>query len=240
PSSGITVSDCSEKSKVDKVKAKVPFVDKVDEKNSKPITNEAPKAKPPVVYNISNNNNNVKFPFCKDNVNSVVRDYNDDDDEKFCGVTRDPNKNFKQSPRIGDRRIRRFLASKYWKTGPKLNDDVNFDDDVYSNNKTCYKRQRSLKDYPFKKRRLYELDNFSNSDDVVDSEEKPSPTRKDPIENGFNLGVKSEGGTKSLGLLAKQNPAFQHQDSHVKLKIRSFRVPELLFELPKTATVGSL
>lgn len=130
PSSGITVSDCSEKSKVDKdkVKVKVPFSVKADEKNSKPITTEAPK---PKVDNIDNNNN-VKFPFCKDSVNVVVRDDNDndhdDDDEKFCGVTRDPNKNFKHPPRIGDRRIRRFVASKYWKTGPKLNDDVRCDD----------------------------------------------------------------------------------------------------------------
>ncbi|KAJ0792125.1 putative telomere repeat-binding protein, plant [Helianthus annuus] len=239
PSSGITVSDCSEKSKVDKVKVKVPFTVKADERNSKPITNEAPKPKPPVVHNIDNNNNNVKFSFCKDNVN-LVRNNDDDDDEKFCGVAPDPNKNFKQPPRIGDRRIRRFLASKYWKTGPKLNDDVNCDDDVYSNKKSCFKRQRSLKDYPFKKRRLYELDNFLNSDDVVDSEDKPSPPRKDPIENGFNLGVKPEGGMKTLGLLSKQNPAFQPRDSHVKLKIKSFRVPELFFELPKTATIGSL
>ncbi|KAI3830054.1 hypothetical protein L1987_04187 [Smallanthus sonchifolius] len=236
PSSGITVSDCSEKSKVDKVK--VPFTVKADEKNSKLITNEAPKPKPAVVHNIDNNNN-VKFPFRKDNVNLVVRD-DDDDDEIFCGVTRDPNKNFKQPLRIGDRRIRRLLASKYWKTVPKLNDGMNCDNDVYSDNKTCYKRPRSLKDYPFKKRRLYELDDFSNSDDVVDSEDRPSPPGKDPIENGFNLDVKSEGGVKTVGLSAKQNPAFQPRDSHVKLKIKSFRVPELFFELPKTATVGSL
>lgn len=118
PSSGITVSDCSEKSKVlsvDKVKVKVPFSCKVDPKNSKLITNEAPK--PPV------DNNNVKFPFCKDNVNLVVRD----DDENSSGVTRDPNKTVKTPPRIGDRRIRRFLATKYWKTGPTLNDEVNCD-----------------------------------------------------------------------------------------------------------------
>ncbi|KAL8258746.1 hypothetical protein R6Q59_026699 [Mikania micrantha] len=231
PSSGI--SDCSEKSKVDKVKVKVPFSVKADEKNNKPITNEVPKPKPPIVHNIDNNND--KFPFCKDIVNVVVRD----DDEKICGVTSDPNKNHKQPPRIGDRRIRRFLASKYWKTGPKLNNDEHCDDDVYSNKKTCHKRQRSLKDYPFKKRRLYELDNFPNSDDV-NGEDEPSSPQKDPVENGFSLSVKSEGGLKTLGLIAKQNPAFQARDSHVKLKIKSFRVPELFFELPKTTTIGSL
>lgn len=239
PSSGITVSDCSEKSKVvsvDKVKVKAPFSCKVEEKNSKPITNEAPKP-PPVVHNIdNNNNNNVKFAFCKDNVNLAVRD----DDENSCGVTRDPNKTFKPPSRIGDRRIRRLLASKYWKTAPKLTDEVSYDADVYHNRKTCYKRQRSLKDYPFKKRRLYELNDFSNSDDVVNSEDRASPHQKDSIENGLNLGVKTEGGVKASGFLAKQNPALQPRDSHVKLKIKSFRVPELFFELPKTATVGSL
>ncbi|KAL8215237.1 hypothetical protein R6Q57_004686 [Mikania cordata] len=207
PSSGI--SDCSEKSKVDKVKVKVPFSVKADEKNNKPITNEVPKPKPPIVHNIDNNND--RFPFCKDIVNVVVRD----DDEKICGVPCDPNKNYKQPPRIGDRRIRRFLASKYWKTGPKLNNDEHY---VYSNKKTCHKRQRSLKDYPFKKRRLYELDHFPNSDDVY-GEDEPSSPKKDPVENGFSLSVKSEG---------------------VKLKIKSFRVPELFFELPKTTTIGSL
>ncbi|XP_024975245.1 telomere repeat-binding protein 5-like [Cynara cardunculus var. scolymus] len=248
PSSGITVSDCSEKV-LSVEKGKIPFSCKVDEKNSKQmITNEAPK--PPVVHNIDNN---VKLPFskdhttrgplplCQDNVSLGVRD----DDENSSGVTRVPNKTFKPPPRIGDRRIRRLLASKYWKAAPKLNDEVHCDADeelkaVYCNRKTCYKRQRSLKDYPFKKRRLYELDNFSNSDDVVNSEERYSPPQKDSTENGTGLGVKSEGGMKTSGFVAKQNPAFQPRDSHVKLKIKSFRVPELFFELPKTATIGSL
>ncbi|KAI3788069.1 hypothetical protein L2E82_00707 [Cichorium intybus] len=257
PSSGITVSDCSEKVPVLSVdKVKLPFSCKVDDiKNSKPITNEAPK--PHVVHNTDNNNNNsnnVKLPFCKDhhtarvhghghghlplcqdNVNLVVRD----DDENSSGVTRPLNKNFKPPPRIGDRRIRRLLASKYWKAGPELNDEVHCDVD-YRNRKNCYKRQRSLKDYPIKKRRLYEFDHFSNSDDVANSEDRSSPPQKESVENGPGLGVKSTGGTKTPGLVSKQNPAFQTRDSHVKLKIKSFRVPELFFELPKTTTVGSL
>ncbi|CAI9288035.1 unnamed protein product [Lactuca saligna] len=216
PSSGITVSDCSEKIpipvpvpvlSVDKVK--LPFSCKVDDKNN--------------------------------NVNLVVRD----DDENSSGVTRVPNKSFKQPPRIGDRRIRRLLASKYWKSDPELNDEVHCDVDEemkggFRNRKSCYKRPRSLKDYPFKKRRLYEFEYFSNSDDVVNSEDQSSPPRKDSIENGSGFGVKSTGGTKTSGLVSKQNPAFQTRDSHVKLKIKSFRVPELFFELPKTATVGYL
>ncbi|KAK3017526.1 hypothetical protein RJ639_007201 [Escallonia herrerae] len=39
---------------------------------------------------------------------------------------------------------------------------------------------------------------------------------------------------------AGQHTSFQPRDSHVKLKIKSFRVPELFIEIPETATVGSL
>ncbi|GKB77257.1 telomere repeat-binding protein 5 isoform X1, partial [Tanacetum coccineum] len=226
--SGITVSECNEKPNVlsvDKVKVKVPISCKVDEKNSKSITNEAPKPLA-VVHKIDNNN-----------VNLVVRD--NDDDENSFGVTRTPNKNFKSPPRIGDRRIKRFLAYKYWKPSPKLNAEVHCDADIQHDSKPCFKRQRSLKDYPFKKRRLYEqLDDFSNSD-VIDDEDRPNTPQK-AIESGSHLSLKSEGGKKTSGFISKQNPAFQQRDSHVKLKIRSFRVPELFFELPKTSTVGTL
>ncbi|PWA38422.1 TRF-like 2 [Artemisia annua] len=176
-------------------------------------------------------------PVIQDSYTSVVRD--NDDDENSFGVTRTPNKNFKSPPRIGDRRIKRFLASKYWKPAPKLNDEVHCDADIQHDSKPCFKRQRSLKDYPFKKRRLYEqLDDFSNSD-VIDDEDRPNTPQK-AIESGSHLSLKSEGGKKTSGFISKQNPAFQQRDSHVKLKIKSFRVPELFFELPKTSTVGTL
>ncbi|XP_071689638.1 telomere repeat-binding protein 5-like [Rutidosis leptorrhynchoides] len=222
PSSGITASDSSEKSNVDKVKVKVPFSCKVEDNNRNP--------------SVDNNNNNEKLRFCNDNVNLVVND----DDENSSGIARDPNKTIKPPPRIGDRRIRRFLATKYWKTGPQLNDDGNCDADGYGNKDTAYKRPRSLKDYPFKKRRLYELEEYAYSEDVVNCDDRFSPLRKESIEDNSCLSVKSEGGSKTSKFVAKQNPVFHSRDSHVKLKIKSFRVPELFFELPKTATIGSL
>ncbi|KAL5156854.1 Telomere repeat-binding protein 3 [Glycine soja] len=45
----------------------------------------------------------------------------------------------------------------------------------------------------------------------------------------------SDHGTSSLG-----HSALRSRDSHVKLRIKSFRVPELFIEIPETATVGSL
>ncbi|KAL2981984.1 hypothetical protein AAZX31_13G318400 [Glycine max] len=45
----------------------------------------------------------------------------------------------------------------------------------------------------------------------------------------------SDHGTSSLG-----HSALRSRDSYVKLRIKSFRVPELFIEIPETATVGSL
>lgn len=153
---------------------------KVEDINRKQTTNEAPtNGKPPVVNNVD----------C--NLNLVIRD---DDDENSCECT---HKTFRPPPRIGDRRIRRLSASKQWKAPSNT--------DTYRNKKSFYKYQRSLRDYPFKKRKIYQLDNPSDSNNKSGS---------------------------SLSETA--------QDSHVKLKIKSFRVPEFFIELPETATVSSL
>ncbi|KAL5720899.1 anthranilate synthase component 1 [Ranunculus cassubicifolius] len=39
--------------------------------------------------------------------------------------------------------------------------------------------------------------------------------------------------------MAAQDSSFS-RDSHVKLSIKSFKIPELFIEIPETATVGSL
>ncbi|KAI7756819.1 hypothetical protein M8C21_007500 [Ambrosia artemisiifolia] len=130
------------------------------------------------------------------NLKLVIRD---DDDEKCYGTTQPDainNKTFRARPCIGDRRIRRLSASKQC--------------DVYRSKKHGYKYQRPLRDYPFKKRKLYQLDNPSNSDN-----------KSGFIEDGSGLDATS-------------------QDSHVKLKIKSFRVPEFFIEIPETATISSL
>nr|GEV08123.1 telomere repeat-binding protein 5-like isoform X1 [Tanacetum cinerariifolium] len=127
-----------------------------------------------------------------------------DDDEKSCGHTQSHtlnNKPFRAPPRIGDRRIKRLSAYKQWKAASNT--------DMYRNKKSCYKHQRSIRDYPFKKRRLYQFDSTSNSNDQSDS-----------IEDGSSLSAV--------------------HDSHVKLKIKSLRVPEFFIEIPETATVSSL
>ncbi|MFS7934567.1 putative transcription factor MYB-HB-like family [Helianthus anomalus] len=157
---------------------------KIEDINRKQMNIDPPvNRKLPVVNNVD----------C--NLNLVIRD----DDEKSYGPTQPDtlnNKAFRARPRIGDRRIRRLSASKQC--------------DVYRNKKNGYKYQRPLRDYPFKKRRLYQLDNPSNSDN-----------KSGFLEDGSSLDATS-------------------QDSHVKLKIKSFRVPEFFIEIPETATISSL
>ncbi|KAL8236744.1 hypothetical protein R6Q59_017825 [Mikania micrantha] len=135
------------------------------------------------------------------NLNLVIRD----DDENSYGGTRPDarnNKTIRAPPRMGDGRIRRLSASKQWR--------ISHNTDVYRNKNNCYKYQRPLRDYPFKKRRLYQFDNHSNS-----------VNKSGFVEDGSRLDAAS-------------------QDSHVKLKIKSFRVPEFFIEIPETATISSL
>ncbi|XP_051134319.1 telomere repeat-binding protein 5 [Andrographis paniculata] len=102
---------------------------------------------------------------------------------------------------------------------PSRRDDVklgNSDDDENSSEcagKNDFKRIRSQRDYPFKKRKLYSSSSTSN----------------------FNEGV----GCRQHEIDASEG-ALGSSSSGVKLKIKSFRVPELLIEIPETATVGSL
>ncbi|KAK2996052.1 hypothetical protein RJ640_022169 [Escallonia rubra] len=204
----------------------------------------------PVVGNrkrpaLVSSDNSVKFPFCRDrsprgsfpksrnDVNIVVRD----DDENSSGCTQPSTvcKAFRP-PRIEDRRMRRLLASKYWKVTPKLKDRERFSTDAdlrpaYRSRRNFYHRQRSLRDYPFKKRKIYDHSSVSNSGGGFSSDGMSSSPGK------VSSGDVSAG---TSAFAAGQHTSFQPRDSHVKLKIKSFRVPELFIEIPETATVGSL
>ncbi|XP_062084979.1 telomere repeat-binding protein 5-like isoform X2 [Humulus lupulus] len=157
----------------------------------------------------------TSLPSTRDDVKVVSRD----DDEKSSGCTHPSTttRYFKRAPRIGDRRIRKILASKYWKVGSKYKDETLSSPDgnikpSYRSRKDCYKRQRTQMTVPFKKRKLFDHSSVWASD----------------------------GGTGTSCSVAGQRTSFQRRDSHVKLRIKSFRVPELFIEIPETATVGSL
>uniref|UniRef100_A0A5B7AQG3 Putative telomere repeat-binding protein 5 n=1 Tax=Davidia involucrata TaxID=16924 RepID=A0A5B7AQG3_DAVIN len=183
------------------------------------------------------------FPVCRDDVKLVIRD----DDENSSGCTQPSTKikAFRPPPRIGDRRIRKLLASKYWKVTPKLKDEELFNPDaeinpVYRTRKNGYKRQRSQRDYPFKKRKFYDRSSVSNSDGGICNEGISTSPGKGFSGVASGLGTKMHGATGTSFCGTGQRTSFQSRDSHVKLRIKSFRVPELFIEIPETATVGSL
>ncbi|XP_062084980.1 telomere repeat-binding protein 5-like isoform X3 [Humulus lupulus] len=184
----------------------------------------------------------TSLPSTRDDVKVVSRD----DDEKSSGCTHPSTttRYFKRAPRIGDRRIRKILASKYWKVGSKYKDETLSSPDgnikpSYRSRKDCYKRQRTQMTVPFKKRKLFDhssvwaSDGGTNSGGFFNSIEKS-------IGDASGSCTKMQGGTGTSCSVAGQRTSFQRRDSHVKLRIKSFRVPELFIEIPETATVGSL
>nr|DAD28219.1 TPA_asm: hypothetical protein HUJ06_029687 [Nelumbo nucifera] len=185
----------------------------------------------------SNCISHASFPRCQDDIKIV----NKDDDENSSGCTQPSTINvkaFRPAGRIGDRRIRKLLASKYWKVAPKLKDGElsNHDGDMNSfscNRKTCYTRQRSQRNSPFKKRKLFDRSSVSTSDGVISSEGVFNTPEK-----GIN-GV-TTGSASGASSVAGQQVSFQPRDSHVRLSIKSFRIPELFIEIPETETIGSL
>ncbi|CAL2263986.1 unnamed protein product [Prunus armeniaca] len=192
------------------------------------------------------------FPTSRDDVKVVSRD----DDENSSGCTH-PVTSIKYSrpapSRIGDRRIRKILASKYWKVAPKLKDDIHSNSckwlpctkrmyrdqkPNYHNRKNCYKRQRSQMNIPFKKRKLFDRSAVLNIDEGI-SREGFFDSRGKGITGDASCS-KMQGAAMKSSSLAGQHSSFQSRSSHVKLRIKSFRVPELFIEIPDTATVGSL
>lgn len=89
------------------------------------------KGKPPA---LPSSDSSAKAPLCGDHVpqRSLPSPWDDrnivsrDDDENSSGCTHPSTRTgyFKRAPRIGDRRIRKILASKYWKVGSKFKDET--------------------------------------------------------------------------------------------------------------------
>ncbi|GMP49336.1 hypothetical protein CsSME_00016356 [Camellia sinensis var. sinensis] len=207
--------------------------------------------KPPILVSV---NNRVKlpscidqipsssFPACQGDVKLVIRD--DDENSSGCSQPSTTTKTFRSPLCIGNRRIRKFFSSKYWKVTPKLKDEEHFNADseikpVYHNRKICYKRRRSQRDYPFKKRRLYDRSSVSNFEGIS-SEGISSSPRKGFSCDASGSSATPRGASGIAACVAGQRTSFQSRDSHVKLRIKSFKVPELVIEIPESATVGSL
>ncbi|KAH1066878.1 hypothetical protein J1N35_031865 [Gossypium stocksii] len=184
----------------------------------------------------------ISFPVQQYDVNVVSRD----DDEKSSGCThpspiREP---FRSTPRIGDRRIRKILASRYWKVALRSKNATysNYDENLKSGycNRSTYKRLRSGMNFPFKKRKFLHYTSESNSDGGTISEGISDLPKKNINGKASILYSKMHGVTGESSSLADQCKSFNSRDPHVKLRIKSFSVPELFIEIPESATVGSL
>ncbi|GFP82318.1 telomere repeat-binding protein 5 [Phtheirospermum japonicum] len=235
PASGITTSDCSEKVGPaeqlvnDDCKLRLGIFNPVDniESSGVRLEDESRKDKKVDTANIRN-------------LSIVTRD--DDENSSECTEPSTRNKAAIKPPpqRVGDRRFRKFLPSKNCRMTSNVKDDERFNAENcnYVNKKNGFKWQRSLRDYPFKKRKLYDCGSGSNSDEGVSSDGAPeNGTNGDGLGSGPTLpGVTQTPASSVPGGYV----SFHSRNSQVKLKIKSFRVPELLIEIPETATVGSL
>ncbi|PKA56390.1 Telomere repeat-binding protein 2 [Apostasia shenzhenica] len=148
-----------------------------------------------------------------------------DDDENSSGCTNRStvySKAFKPHC-IGDRRVRKMMASNYWKDEKAATNDgeLSNDDEVkhdFRSRKLCYTRQwtqRSL----FKRKKLFERCLISATSE---------PHASLSMAHGISCST------------ADQKSSLESPDHPVKLSIKSFKVPELFIEIPANATVGSL
>lgn len=79
----------------------------------------------------------------------------------------------------------------------------------YLNRKNGFKRQRSLRDYPFKKRKLYDCSSVSNSDESVSGDGICRAS-----ENGINGDGLGFGPTLPGGNFSSRLPSITHKCMH--------------------------
>ncbi|KAJ0962415.1 hypothetical protein J5N97_030243 [Dioscorea zingiberensis] len=165
-----------------------------------------------------------------------------DDDENLSRNTHPSIMTYRAARlrRIGNRRIRKLLASRYWKATPTSKGGELCNSDAQSKlvRKMCYTSQRMQRS-SFKQRKVFERC----------SSPAPKAVSKEGI---FSLGkgafktkvsdshTTSHGANGQSSSRIGQKSLCESEDFHVKFSIKSFKVPELLIEIPETATVGSL
>ncbi|CAI0412007.1 unnamed protein product [Linum tenue] len=172
-----------------------------------------------------------------------------DDDENFFRFNKlsSRRKAFRPSSRIGDRRIRKLLSSKYWKAAPKLKDyeltrplfaDLGMKP-LHHKRKLSCNPDKTQGDILYKRRKFSDRSVVIASDRGFSGESVcNSPEKGTSGDNGSAVLCYGENGMSSpvIGNQAQ----LRSKDSHVKLSIKSFKIPELFIDVPETATVGSL
>ncbi|KAE8702587.1 Telomeric DNA binding protein 1, putative isoform 2 [Hibiscus syriacus] len=169
-----------------------------------------------------------------------------DDDEKISRFNKLSNRfNASRPPTcIEDQRIRKLVTSKYWKVAPKLKDFEHFRADggikpLHRKRKTYYNYDKCQYDTLYKRRKLLDHSSIVTSDGGIGSKSVPNPPEKVKNESK-SISVAMSQACETPSLLTGHQASHNCTDSHVKLSIKSFRIPELYIEVPESATVGSL
>ncbi|XP_006651249.1 telomere repeat-binding protein 5-like [Oryza brachyantha] len=168
---------------------------------------------------------------------TVDRDEEDDDD-KSSGCTHPStatNRGFRPNCTAGHSRVKKLLACKHRKVAPARmhKGDLSYSDvdrkPSFRNKKMYYTRQRTQRS-TFKRRKMFDRHSAQVSEGYAKANTKFAARDSHTVSSEANKGTDSMAFQKS----------HESSDCHVKLRIKSFKVPELLIEIPETATVGSL
>ncbi|RLN42796.1 telomere repeat-binding protein 5-like [Panicum miliaceum] len=165
----------------------------------------------------------------------------DDDDDKSSGCTHPStttNRDFRPNCTADHSRVRKLLTSKYRKVAPARmhKSDLSYSDveqkPSFRNKKMHYTRQRTQRS-TFKRRKLFDRHA------VLASEFGRANGKGNSKVTGRDSHAASLEANKGANSMPFQKSCASN-DCHVKLRIKSFKVPELLVEIPESATVGSL
>nr|CAB3501266.1 unnamed protein product [Digitaria exilis] len=165
----------------------------------------------------------------------------DDDDDKSSGCTHPStttNRDYRSNCTAEHSRVRKLLTSKYRKVAPARvhKSDLSYSDverkPSFRNKKMHYTRQRTQRS-TFKRRKLFDRHA------VLSSEFGRASAKGNTKVTGRDSHATSLEANKETNSTPFQKPCASN-DCHVKLRIKSFKVPELLVEIPESATVGSL
>ncbi|KAF7131823.1 hypothetical protein RHSIM_Rhsim09G0166900 [Rhododendron simsii] len=186
---------------------------------------------------------NASFPRHKNNVK--LRRRVDDKNPVGCNVYSSKTRAIRPQTCIGHRRVRKLLASKYWKVAPTLEDcEFSDSDECMKNVNRCRKAPSTSEVIqclvPLKKRKLCDhnstlaRDPEGSSESILNSPEKGVKGEK--TSPAKNLGRAKVVSSSVVG----HQTSLKSRDSHVKFSIKSFKVPELYIDIPENATVGLL
>lgn len=143
----------------------------------------------------------------------------------------------------GDQRVRKILASRNWKVAPKLKDSefVNIGrkaKHAHRVRKSCYEHGRFQSYSPFKKRKLFDQSSTVTYDRGNSSESVSNSPEDIDINKGTWAAILHPGTAATSSFKGHQKSPCS-TSSNVKFTIKSFKVPELLLEVPESTTVGS-